>query len=216
MSRPLRVLRWVPAFSVGLAAATTAEIAAVLLLYSGPGMLRSLTTVLAVESTTLGLGLWAVPDPDASVVDAVRRRWLLFLVSILAATVFTAAWSLVQRLGSTAAQQGLGLAFLAALPLYSTGVLLGAMGKAVAVDPADRASGVGGSAVLGAAVGFGVTGLFLAEVVTPASLLLGSLVLVSAGGLLHGAILDGRKPDAGRPVAAPDTDWMPDRESREP
>jgi len=192
MSRPLRALHWVPAFVVGAAAATTAEVAAGLLLYSGPGMLRSLTTVLSVESATLGLGLWAVPEAGSTLVDALRRRWLFFLGSMLVTTGFTGAWSLVQRLGSTSAEQGLGLAFLAALPLYSGGALLGAMSASANSDPADRTPSVGGMAALGAAVGFAATGLYLARVVTPASLLLASLILVSAGGLLHGAILEAR------------------------
>ncbi len=195
MSRSLRALRWLPPFVVGLATAATAEVAAGLLLYSGPGMLRSLTTVLAVESATLGLGLWAVPEPGASLIDVLRRRWLLFLASMLAATVFTAAWSLVQRLGGTGMEQGLGLAFLAGLPLYACGALLGAMGRAAVAAPPDRSTRVGGAAGLGAAAGFAATGLFLAKVVTPASLLLSGLVLVSAGGLLHGAILEADVPD---------------------
>ncbi len=191
MSRALRAVRWAPPFVVGVAVATTAEVAAGLLLYSGPGMLRSLTTVLAVEAATLGLGLWAVPEAKSDIGDALRRRWLFFLGSMLTATVFTGAWSLVQRLGNTAAEQGLGLAFLAALPLYSGGALLGAMSTSVASDSEGRTPSVGGTAALGAAVGFAADGLFLARVVTPASLLLVSLILVSAGGLLHGAILEG-------------------------
>lgn len=190
MSRALRALRWAPAFVVGVAMATTAEVAAGLLLYSGPGMLRSLTTVLAVEAATLGLGLWAVPESNTAIGDALRRRWLFFLASMLVTTVFTGAWSLVQRLGSTAAEQGLGLAFLAALPLYSGGALLGAMSTSAVSDSGDGTASVGGTAALGASVGFAATGLFLARVVTPASLLLVSLILVSAGGLLHGAILE--------------------------
>jgi hypothetical protein len=167
-----------------------------MLLYSGPGMMRSLTTILAVEAATLGLGLWTASYPGEEVADALRRRWLAYLGSLVIATAFAAAWSLVQRLESTAAEQGLGLAFLAALPLYACGGLLGLMGRAAASDADLGRSGVGGPAAVGAAVGFASTGLSLTRVFTPASLLLTCLVVVSAGGLIQGAILDERSGGA--------------------
>ena len=48
---------WAPSFVVGGAGGTSAAVAVALLLYSGEGMLRSLTMIIAVELVALGVGL---------------------------------------------------------------------------------------------------------------------------------------------------------------
>jgi hypothetical protein len=211
MSRGLRAVRWLPPFLLGVATATSAEIGAVLLLYSGPQMLRSLTVVLVVDCAALGLGLWSAPGPGPGLDDDVRRRWLLYFTSILAATVFAGAWSLLRHLGSTGLEQGLGLALLAALPLYASGALLGAMSAGSVSEPSVHPPRVGASAVAGATLGFAATGLSLAHVLTPASLLLTALALVSAGGLVHGAILEAGAQAASATVGDPEPPAGPDR-----
>ncbi len=185
-----RAPRWLPPFIVGLCAATGAEVAVGLLLYGGPGLVRSLTAVLAVEAAALGVGLWTSPGTRPDIVEAVRRRWLFCLAAFLVATLFSAFWSVVEALGGTALGQGLGLAFLAALPLYAVGGVLGAMGGVADSDPGGRARMVGGPAALGAALGFAVTGTALPQVFTPASLLLVCLMMLSLGGMLYGSILE--------------------------
>ncbi len=183
-------LRPVPAFLVGVAAATAAEVSASLLLYSGPGLIRSLTTILAVEAAGFGLGLASAPRPHPRIVDSLRRRWLLCLVLFLGATLYSATWSLTEGVGQAALSQGLGLAFLGALPLYGCGLVLGTMSS---VDEGARARlGSGAAAALGAAMGFVLTGLALPRILAPASLFLGSLVFLSAAGLFYGALLDRR------------------------
>lgn len=184
--------RWLPPFLVGVCAATAAEVAVGLLLYGGPGFMRSLTAVLAVEAGALGVGIFTAPGPRPDLVDALRRRWLFSLMAFLAATLFSAFWSVLEVVGGSALGQGLGLGFMAALPLYATGALLGAMGTVVAGEPGGRVGSVGGAAALGAALGFGATGASLPQVFTPASLLLVCLVLLSAGGLVYGSVLDTR------------------------
>ncbi|GMV04983.1 MAG: hypothetical protein AMXMBFR53_12630 [Gemmatimonadota bacterium] len=184
--------RWLPPFLVGVSAATAAEVAVGLLLYGGPGLMRSLTAVLAVEAGALGVGFLTAPGPRPDLVDALRRRWLFTLVAFLLATLFSAFWSVVELVGGTALGQGLGLGFLAALPLYAAGSLLGAMGTLAQTAPDGSGAGVGGAAALGAALGFGATGASLPQVFTPASLLLMCLVLLSAGGLVYGSVLDTR------------------------
>ena len=184
--------RWLPPFLVGICAATAAEVPVGLLLYGGPGLMRSLTAVLAVEAAALGFGFLTAPGPRPDLVEALRKRWLFCLVAFLAATRFSAFWSVVEAVGGSALGQGLGLAFLAALPLYATGGLLGAMGTVSGMEPEQGRSGVGGAAALGAALGFAATGASLPQVFTPASLLLVCLVLLSAGGLIYGSVLDAR------------------------
>lgn len=190
MSTRPHPLRWVPAFLVGLCAATAAEVAVGLLLYSGPGLVRSLTTVLTVEAAAFGVGLWTAPGPRPELPGSLRRRWLLCLVAFLAATVFTAFWSVVQVMGGGGLGQGLGLALVGGLPLYACGGVLGGMAAANVGDPSGGRTPTGAPAFLGAAAGAGVTGISLLHVLTPASLLLVCLVLLSAAGLVHGTVLD--------------------------
>lgn len=191
MNRP-HVLGWVPAFVVGACLASAAELAVGLLIYSGPGFLRSVTTVLALEAGALAVGLWSAPRPRADLQETLRRRWLLCLGSFLVATLFAAGWTLVHDVGGTALGQGLGLAALAGLPLYASGGLLGGL---AAVDQADelRAPGsIGARAALGAVVGFLATGAALTRVLTPSSLMLGCIIMLSAGGLVYTYVQDGR------------------------
>jgi hypothetical protein len=192
MSDRAHPLRWLPAFLVGMCAATAAELAVGLLLYSGPGFMRSLTTVLGVEAGALGAGLWTAPGLRPDILDSLRRRWLLGLVSFLLATVFSAFWSIARIAGGSALGQGMGLAFMGGLPLYACGGILGGMASANVGEPPGRGTPIGAPAFLGATLGFGATGIFLPHVVAPASLLLICLVLLSTGGLVYGSVVDAR------------------------
>lgn len=192
MSAGHHPLRWVPPLTVGLCTATAAEVAVALLLYNGPGFMRSLTAVLAIEAASLGMGLWAVNVDRGDPQESLRRRWLFCLGAFLLASVFTASWSLVEALGGTALGQGLGLAVMAALPLYAAGGVLGAMARAERCEGGGEVGSVGGPALIGASVGFAATGAALPQVLTPASLFLVCLVLLSAGGLVYGSVLDAR------------------------
>lgn len=176
-------------FLLGFSAATAAEIAVGVLLYASPGLVRSLTIILAVESAALGVGMWAAARGDRDIVESVRRRWLLCLTSFLVAAGFATAWSLVDDMGREALGQGLGLALLGALPLYACGGALATVGEAVRRFPAGMLPAPGAPAALGAAIGFAVTGVVLPRSATPSSLLLGCILLLSVGGLAQGAAL---------------------------
>jgi len=188
MTSAIHPFRWLPALLVGLCAATAAEVAVASLLYSGPGLLRSLTVVLAVEAAALGAGLWTAPGRRPDLMEALRRRWILGLGSFLVATLFSGFWSFVTAVGGTALGQGLGLALLAALPMYAVGGILGALGTAAETEAVGSARVVAGPAALGAALGFAVTGAFLPQTFSPASLLLASLVLLSGAGVVYGSL----------------------------
>lgn len=183
-------LSWAPPFLVGLVAAVAAEISVGLLLYSGPGLLRSLTVVLATLLAALALGLWTAPAahrPD--LVELIRRRWLVALVAFTLAAVAAGAWSVLGGLASGAATRGVGLAFLAGLPLYAVGSVLG--GVAAAAD--GRPGRVAASAAGGAAVGAVFTSAVLVPNLVPASIFLFCLIAISGGALLHGRTLDDRE-----------------------
>lgn len=198
-----RRVAWLAPLLVGACAAIAAEVATAVLLYDGPGLVRSLTTVLAVEGAALAAGLWRGPAFPAGDLEALRRRWVFCLGAFVAAAAFGTAWSLVEEIGAGPLGQGLGLAVLAALPLYGCGLVLGGMGamargwdgggEALArrdVDLAlEHAPGAftGAPAALGAAVGFVITGVLLPRAPLPASLLVGCLVMLSGAGLVFGA-----------------------------
>lgn len=188
-------LAWIPPFLVGFVAATCAELAGGLLLYSGRGFLRALTLLLAVELGGLACGLWvggsgSAVDPE----ERARRRWLFCLVAFTAAAGFAAAWQMVNGTAASFATRGLGLALLAGLPLYAAGAVLGALGRIREGDPGRRTTRIGAVAASGGAVGVLVTGLLLLSVLRPVSILLLCVVLVSAAALLHGWILEGPAP----------------------
>lgn len=209
-------LAWAPPLLVGASAAIAAEVAIGILLYAGPGFLRSLTTILAVEGASLSLGLRGVPPLDRDLIERMRRRWLFCLASFLVAATFGTVWSLVPDLGEGRLGQGLGLALLAALPLYACGAVLGGMGSVSASAPARGTRGPGAAAALGAALGFVITGGLLPRAPIPASLLVACLVLLSAGGMLYGVVLGveaegpmpppGEAPDEPVPVEGQRTD----------
>jgi hypothetical protein len=189
MSEREHPLDWVAPLLVGAAAAVAAEVAMGMLIYAGDGFLRSLTTVLAVECVALGVGLWSAPAPHPELVDRLRRRWMLCLFAFIGASAFGVLWSVVSIIGSGAVGQGLGLTLLAALPLFASGAVLGGMGSVARSGVAGRMREPGASAALGASLGFVLTGLLLPRVPIPASLLVGCLVLLSAGGLVYGVVL---------------------------
>lgn len=187
MSARSRHLTWMPPVLVGASTAIAAEVALGMLLYAGPGLVRSLTTVLAVEVAALGGGLWTALPPGPDGVDRLRKRWLLCLSSFLIATIYGTAWSVSQDIGEDPISQGLGLALLAGFPLYTSGVVLGGMASIATNQSNGR--GQASLAALGAAFGFMITGVLLTRVPTPASLLIGCLVLLSAGGMIYGIVL---------------------------
>lgn len=193
MSRPPHRLVSVPPFLVGVAAAIAAEVAIGLLLYAGPGLVRSLTVVLAVEGAALAAGLWSAPVAGPDIVDRLRRPWLFCLLAFLGATLFGGAWSLVESVGEGRLGQGLGLVILAALPLYSAGMVLGGMSAVASRWPARHRS-PGAAAALGAGVGFVLTGVLLPRAPLPGSLLVACIVLLSLGGMIFGVVL-GSMPD---------------------
>jgi len=182
----------VPPLLAGLAAAVALEISTGLLLYTDGGLLPALTLILTLEVGALGLGLLSAPLPvGEGAVEQIRRRWMFCLVSFALASAIGAGLSFSENLQGTALGQGIGLGFLGALPLFSLGALLGAMGRP---DDLGRtpSTWVGPPAVLGAALGFLLAGTVLLPNVAPHTLYLFCLVILSGGALLQGWVLDAR------------------------
>jgi hypothetical protein len=180
---------WMPSLLVGASAGIAAEVAVTILLYAGPGLMRALTTVLAVEGAALALGLQTAPRRTERLLESIRRRWLFCLVAFMAAALYGTAWSLFEAMGGGRWGQGVGLALLAGLPMFACGAVLGGMGALATADAWGRTQGPSAPAALGAALGFVVTGALLPRAPIPASLLVGCLVLLSAGGMIYGAVL---------------------------
>lgn len=180
-------LAWLPPLAVGAAAAVAGELSVALLLYTIEGFLEALTVILVVELGALSLGLWSAPARGGPAWEAVRRRWLLALVAFTVAAVVAAGWDLAGGLAGRGVLRGLGLALLAAFPLYAVGTLLGVMSALRQDDPAP--SPVGAPAIAGAAAGVALVGTLGARI-PPVTAYLGCVALLSGASLVHGRILD--------------------------
>jgi hypothetical protein len=171
-----------------MAVVGAAELAVGLLLYDRPGFLRALTVILAVQLAALATGLATAPartpqghwGPGAAL--SMRWRWLLAVASFVVGAVAAGGWSLLGGLAGSATQRGVGLAALGALPLLTTGGVLGGLASR---SPDVR---VVAWAVSGAAVGAWALGGVLLPRMVPTSLFLVGTILLSAGALLDGAV----------------------------
>ncbi len=181
-------LAWAPGFVAGFAAGASGTVSVALLLYSGEGMLRSLTLIVAIElgAFGLGLGLGGAQQEWSRAVESLRRRWRFALVSFLAAAGFALAWALFAGFEASPMTQALGLALLAGLPLYACGRLVRGIN---AVRTMAGQTGDGAFASLGAGVGVLVTGFGGLSGVGVPSFVLFLLVMLSGAALLQGWVL---------------------------
>ena len=177
-----------PAFVVGFAAGASGTVAVALLLYSGEGLLRSLTLIVAVELGAFGVGLGMSRPPRewGDAMESLRRRWLSALVAFLAAAGFAFVWAFLAGFGASRLGQALGLTLLAGLPLYAGGRLLRGIS---AVRMMVGRTGDGALAFLGAAAGVLVTGIGALSGVGVPSFTLFLLVILSGTALLQGWVL---------------------------
>ncbi len=187
-----------PAFVAGFAAGASGTVAVALLLYSGEGLLRSLTLIVAVElgAFGVGLGMNGLPREWGDAVESLRRRWLSALIAFLAAAGFALAWTFFAGFGALPMTQALGLALLAGLPLYAGGRLLRGIST---VRTMAGVTGDGALASLGAAAGVLGTGMGALSGVGVPSFALFLLVILSGTALLQGWVL---KPLEERVAAA--------------
>ena len=177
-----------PAFVAGFAAGASGTVAVALLLYSGEGLLRSLTLIVAIElgAFGVGLGMSGRPREWSNAVESLRRRWLSALVAFLAAAGFALAWTFFAGFGASPMTQALGLALLAGLPLYAAGRLLRGIST---VRMMAGVTGDGALASLGAGGGVLVTGIGALSGVGVPSFALFLLVILSGAALLQGWVL---------------------------
>ena len=177
-----------PAFVTGFAAGASGTVAVALLLYSGEGLLRSLTLIVAIElgAFGVGLGMSSPPTEWSNAVESLRRRWLSALLAFLGAAGFALAWAFFAGFGASPVTQALGLALLAGLPLYAGGRLLRGIST---VRMMAGLTGDGALASLGAAGGVLVTGLGALSGVGVPSFALLLLVILSGTASLQGWVL---------------------------
>ena len=179
-------LAWIPPLLVGAAAAASAELALGLLLYVRGGFVSALTVVLCVQTGALALGLGTAPRDAAPPWPGVRRAWLLLVSAYVGGAVLAASWEALGGLAASWTTRGLGLALLTALPLYASGLLLGA--PALVEDAA-----TGPPALVGALLGFGAVGVAGAGLELAASAYVACMTIVSGAALVHSSLLGARE-----------------------
>ena len=175
---------WLPPLLVGGAAAAGAEMALGLMLYVTTGFLPALTLILCFQTGALAFGLWMAPGDTEPPWRGVRRAWFLLVLSYVAGAVLAASWEALGGLSSTWATRGLGLGLLTVLPLYASGLLLGAPAMSEGVG-----RGTGPLAALGAVLGFAAVGAFGAGLRLAASAYVTAMTAVSAAALIHSGVL---------------------------
>jgi hypothetical protein len=180
---------WLPSAAVGAAGAAAAEMAVGLLLYARGGFLGALTLILCAEAAALAFGLWSAPQDSAPPWPGMRRAWFVLVLSLVLGAALAASWEALGGLSATWLTRGLGLACLAALPLYGTGAVLGAS----ALTEGDPPAPVGSPAAAGAVVGFALVGAGRSALMIAPLAYVGGIVLVSVAALLHGRMLEERE-----------------------
>lgn len=179
---------WLPAFLVGMATAIAAEVSVGLLLYTGVGLLRATTLLLATLLGAFSLGLWSSPRWDGDgVIPLVRRRWVLALGSYVVGASVAATWTTMGGLASSGFTRGLGLALLAGGPMYGSGVILAAMSGGGLTS----AVSIGAAAAGGGAVGVVLMGWILVPSLAPVAMYVVPLIALAAGAAVHAIVLRG-------------------------
>jgi hypothetical protein len=182
-----------PPFLLGMGLAVTVLVSAGLLLYGGPGFLPALTVVVGAQLGALAAGLIleaGIPgDPHP---HRLRSRWFFVLAASALAAVFSGLWEVQGGFGASVLSQLFGLAFLAILPLFAGGALLGTLTR-VHRGGGPSAASPGAAALLGGGAGAVLLGVFFFPVFrSSTALLLLVLVGLSVGALIQGWGLEGR------------------------
>ena len=186
------------AFLLGGVMGVMAEMAAGLILYEGSGLLRATTVVLTTEAAAAGAGLlFATRVPTDEIPRHLRRHLHLTLVSLGLAGILTSLWGYFGGLSVVQGGQAAALALLAALPLYMAGSVLGLVCRADSRTAQGGTVAGGGPALLGAATGFLIYGLFLIPRLAPPVLVLLCMAAVSGAALLVGSALTRESEDSG-------------------
>ena len=127
--------------------------------------------------------------PGEEIPRQLRRHLHLTLVALGLAGILTSLWGYYGGLSVVSGGQAAALAFMAALPLYMSGSVLGLVCRAGSRDTGGGTAGGGGCALLGAATGFLMYGMFVIPRVAPPVLVLLCMAAVSGAALLHGSSL---------------------------
>lgn len=194
MNRRTSLLLAFPPLLLGTSLAASSELAAGLLLYTGEGMVRALSVILAVLLSSLGVGIWSGIHDDGPVVATLRRRWLFIFLAYMLAAVYAAGWGLMVETTARGLSQGLGLAILGALPMYAGGALLGVMSRE-ARERMTRPAAPFALAALGAGGGSLAVGLIAGSRIIPPSFLLLCLVLLSGASFMEALGLARMEPE---------------------
>ncbi len=187
-------------FLVGVAIAVGAEMTLGLLVHTGPGLLRAITVIVAVQLGALSTGLSTRPLVPAR---PGRWRWFLAVGAYLIAGTAALSWSFEVDLLESWATRGGSLALLAALPMYGAGVAVGAV-------PDDGLGGRGAPVLFGATAGVLLMGGVLFQRLEPLGVYLVGVLCLAMAALRTGlaALATRTVEEAG--VAAVERETVPD------
>ncbi len=185
-----RRLLWLPSLLTGMALAAALATAAGVLLYNAPGLARAATVLIVASGVALAVGVKVGAGAEDQVVTGMGRGWRGLLGALAAGAAFAVAWEFTDGNKAVSLAQGLGLAAMAVLPAYYAGGVWGRMSHfAASLGPVEPLRVLQGGAV-GIAIGaFLMVGL-LGQPVLAATVILGALVLASAGARIQGWIFD--------------------------
>ena len=176
--------------SAGMSATVAATLSGGLLLYSGEGLMRALSVLLAVLAISLAAGI-AMDLPRGSTFrSGLRTRWRGVLLAFVVAAVFASSWGFMGDQASRPVNLALGLLLLGALPMFAIGMVLGAASRVHEwIDPPGARAFAW--AIYGGAAGMLRAGAALRGTrFLPATLLMLCVVLLSAGSLLQALGID--------------------------
>ncbi len=185
-----RRLLWLPSLLTGMALAAALGTAAGVLLYNAPGLMRAAAVLLVISGAAVAVGVRMGAGAEGAAMAATARWWRGLLGALAAGAAFAAVWEFTDGNGAAPLAQGLGLAVMAALPAYFTGGVWGRTGHfAASLGPAEPLRVLQGAAV-GTAIGaVSIVGL-LGQPVWATTVLLGAVVLASAGARVQGWIFE--------------------------
>jgi NAD(P)-dependent dehydrogenase (short-subunit alcohol dehydrogenase family) len=179
--------RGVAALAAGATIGAAIAAGTALLLYTGQGFLRAVGLLISSSIMAVAAGVWAgAPDDESLLPPQTRGRWLAVVLSLLAAGVFSSAWSTRAALRELAFGGALAVLLLLALPAYTVGALLsGIQAREQHGSGRDDIGGLAATALAGAAFGVLLATTILIQNLEPYGIYYGAAALLALAAMME-------------------------------